>query len=150
VLEVATHEAGHTVVAHYYRVPITSAEIFPSTEDTSGHGVTVFGEGPSSHEIEAAICYAGLAAERRVNPKAEWGIGCARDMRQMLKHLETMYPYSDVRFDRGCDDFFNSTLRLVNRLRPHIETLAKQLLEHSRLSGKQVNELLKGCPQIPP
>jgi hypothetical protein len=136
---IAVHEAGHAVVAWYYKVPIYYVGIRPTTGRMQ-HSERI------TNEVLAALTYGGIAAERRVNPGATWhSVHFATD----TARLEQLFAKMFNKAGDGMDEFFDSVLKLTRRLWPYIEALAIELDKFKWLSSEDVSEILKDCPQSP-
>jgi hypothetical protein len=81
--EIAIHEAAHVVVGRIVGVYVTHIELVPG-ENASGrwNAASHFRHATLRPTEWAAIHYAGLVAERRVNPECDARVSAGLDMRQ--------------------------------------------------------------------
>lgn len=130
---IAIHEAGHAVVATYYGVGVESMTL------RADSGTTNLSFDRESRHVRAAVAYAGLAAERRIDLDASFQRGCKSDLRDVAEYTEHWS-------DETLDAFYASTLALVRMLWPFIVALADALVKWKKLTGKQVSAFLHGLP----
>lgn len=156
-LNTAYHEAGHAVVLLHYGLTPDSVSIRPA-EDYFGivkHPSPLMFNCSSLRERRSLAkdmivgCYAGLEAERMVNPQAPdfHGDGDEQNVFDLCRSYGVV--------PRGCgfigDEVHRTYLeglrrrarRLVRRLRPTINALAQTLLEKETLSGVEAEGIFK-------
>lgn len=126
----AYHEAGHAVVAYRLGLVVDSTTIRPDpAKETLGVSLS---EGPwmngSTDDDQITVLYAGLAAERLVEPGAQVEDGAFGDYEQaaVLHGLESRPAHLEER-----------AATVVAEHRAAIEAVAQALLEHETLPGDE-------------
>ncbi len=126
--ETAIHEAGHAVIARLLGASVTHIEITP--DETSRGRDHIAQRTPLSQTDWAAVCYAGLAAEHRLNPECNVGLADS-DMRQFYAAL------------KGASDATRiSVMRWTNTaVATHWDEVEKLAAELVRCNGLYTDEL---------
>jgi hypothetical protein len=83
--ETAIHEAGHAVVARALGVPVTHIELGPDEATSTVARCHTRTRAKLLPTAEAAMDYAGFAAERRVNPECSFWGGDLEDFNARLQ-----------------------------------------------------------------
>jgi hypothetical protein len=162
---IAIHEAGHAVVAVYYELPFTSVRIQPKGAgwlQLNRKKLEPLLRGPSRASRYASkvivMGYAGYIAELKVSPYAPRSSAKPDEEQNAGWLWETTL--CKRRFDRTTGSYRRPTEaeiervvtlrahrllliahRLVRRLFPVIELVAKALIEKKRLTGGQVGAI---------
>lgn len=165
----AYHEAGHAVVTFLAGQPIARATIIGST---SGVGGVVFQADKntsqfmtkSEYEWQIRICYGGRASE--MVKFGDVSDGASSDITQATKLI---YQYTckvgmnkkfgmlDIDVIKGINPlalpvdemkelaqkYMDDTYEIVRKNYDMVEAVAKQLLEHETLSGKEILDIIK-------
>ena len=159
-LATAYHEAGHVVVATYFGLPTTKVTIDP-TDDAFGEWVHPspfmldLGRrrvGPARRQAARQMIiasYAGLAAERMIDPQAPDFRGEADNEGAMdLSREYRVFPRNrcfvgDDTHQKYLGRLRREARRLVRKLRPAIEVLAQELLRRETIPGDEAMALVE-------
>lgn len=135
------HEAGHAVIAYRLDFELGPVTIAP---DGSHLGVSNSeGEWMDGSRDEQAILvrYAGLAAERLIDPDARVEDGAMDDYERADELLKAGYVPKDMAtLEREAAD-------LVTQHRPEIEALAEALLEEETLDDDEQSAVIESSDQ---
>jgi len=136
---VATHEAGHVVVAHALGIPVRSVSIIGGI-----HGCTELLHGVDDDEQAFALLYAGMLAERTDslwNPALEGIWARTADFETIEERWATMgLSRADEKAARV--HVVEMVDEILERHRDKVERVAKALMQHRTLSGKRLSDLL--------
>ena len=158
---IAVHEAGHAVVSVYYEIPFTQLFITP---DGSGglmfnmkkHEVLLKSPAQVRYASRLIVsCYSGFVGHRRVFPSVSRE-GVKDDTNHAGGLLHYYFKYERI-LDKNTGKFrcpidaeieilvkrrarrlWRVTQRLVRRLFPVIQVVARALLERKRMTGEEV------------
>jgi len=161
---VAVHEAAHAVVSVYYGVPVTRLLVNPNGTgdmlfDVEKHKALLKSPARGRYPSKLIVsCYAGFIGHRRVFPSVSRA-GVEDDMEHVCNLL-----YDNFKFERILDQntgrfrcptdaeieiianrrakrLWHITHRLVRRLFPVIQVVARALLERRQMTGDEVEAL---------
>jgi hypothetical protein len=151
----AYHEAGHAVIHAHFGIPTSEVSIVgDGDENSAGHHLhpSILGldyapwEGIRERRRDArgmAIgCYAGLEAQRLVDPSPQPFHGETDDRKARSLLVDYGVRATPVRLRAEASS-------LVRRLTPYINLVAEALLRQSVLSGVDLKRLLADMPTAP-
>lgn len=150
----AFHEAGHAVLAWHFSYPFKHVSIVPDGDALGGflHADPDMFPFSTAREKEKTrrewivISQAGVEAQRLVDPHPEPFAGQADDenAHDIANRLGLVSSVADdAELGRVLEPFRRRARRLVRERRAHIETLASALLERSRMTDEDVDELFE-------
>ena len=138
---IAYHEAGHAVAAFALDIPVLYATIVPDGEN-EGH--VQFADQEVSVQDVATVALAGPAAQehgqRRKGPNAS---DYLTDVMNALACLREVLPEGEAtRWGRYLEQRAKDIVT-SEAYWPAVEAVAKELVQHRKLTGKQVDECIK-------
>jgi len=158
LLSVAYHEAGHAVAAFALGVPVQRATIVPG-EESAGHikHAKIFPRSDSPEwdtsyrnrgraERSVIIFLAGDIAERHHNPKRRRGD--AGDRHAAIRLLDA-FARSDDHLQKWFKALMQETDDIITSKRwwPKVEAVAQALVQHRKMSGKEVTACIRAVFQ---
>jgi ATP-dependent Zn protease len=139
---IAVHEAGHALVSLDLGVPVTEVSIVPDSDST---GRCWHQECRAYTSLDYAIAMAGPFAEALVNQNQTGSRGDIARADEILDGLleSGEWPEDAAEITLRTQVMEEALKKQVERLRPKIEVLAKELLIRQTMTGEEIEEVLR-------
>jgi len=146
---VASHEAGHAVVAHVLGFNLQIVSLDPDPDNPSVLAYTRFDEKEVTPEtvedIMAALVtvqLAGLGAERAIYGKPVLFANALSDLKKVENLLSFYAEVTSDTYQQLLGQFTSEAQHLVDQHRGEVAALTEALLAQRRLSGVEVQRIL--------